>query len=744
MSTFEQDAAPETGIFNVSRRTFLRGSGGLALGVLFSPLLDAAELLAGNGSFEPNAFVRIDSSGQVTVIAKHVEMGQGAYTGLATLVAEELDADWSRVVVEGAPADAKRYNNLAFGPFQGTGGSSSIANAYEQMRKAGATARAMLVAAAARQWQVPADSLRVEQGVISHAASGRKAGFGELAEAAARESVPASVPLKAPKDFRLIGQAVPRKDSPDKTDGRAVFTQDFKLPGMLVAVVAYPPRFGAVPAKVDATRAKAVPGVVEVVEFRDLPHGRAGVAVLAHNTWAARSGRDALTVEWDEQRAFTLGSEEIFARYRDAAAQPGTVATRQGDVEPVLAKAHQRIEAEFEFPYLAHSAMEPMNCLVRLSEGACELWNGEQWQTGDQASVARLLGIAPEKVTITQLYAGGSFGRRANPVSDYPLEAVAIAKAAWDKGVKAPVKLVWTREDDTRGGYYRPAYLHRARLALDAEGRLTAWHHRIVGQSIIKGTGFEAVMIKDGVDQTSVEGLANLSYAVPNLQVELSTPSDIGVPVQWWRSVGHTHTGFAAEVLVDEAATTAGKDPYAFRHGLLEKHPRHRGVLELVADKAGWSKPLKPGAEGEKRGRGIAVHESFGSYVAQVAEVTVKADGSFRVDRVVCAVDCGLAINPDVIKAQMEGGIGFGLAAALHGAITLKEGRVEQSNFHDYQVLRMNEMPVVEVHILPSAEKPTGVGEPGVPPLAPAVANALYAATGVRLRKLPFPTQVKA
>ncbi|BBP83248.1 MULTISPECIES: xanthine dehydrogenase family protein molybdopterin-binding subunit [Pseudomonas] len=745
MGKIETQSTPGNGILNISRRTFLQGSGGLALGVLFSPLLDAAEMFAADARFEPNAFVRIARDGTVTVVAKHVEMGQGAYTGLATLVAEELDADWSRVVVEGAPANAAVYNNLAFGTLQGTGGSSAMANSFEQMRKAGASARAMLVAAAAKKWKVPAEAITVSDGVVAHAASGNKAGFGELAEAAAQESVPTEVKLKQPKDFKLIGQmTAKRKDSHDKTNGSAVFTQDFKLPGMLVAVVAYPPRFGGVPKTVDASKAKAIAGVVEVVEFRDLPHGRAGVAVLAKNTWAARQGRDALVIEWDESKAFKLGSAEIFAKYRESAGKPGLMAARTGDVEAALAKPAKLIEADFEFPYLAHAAMEPMNCLVRLSDGACELWNGEQWQTGDQVTVAKYLGIPVEKVAITQLYAGGSFGRRANPLSDYPLEAVAVAKAARDKGIKAPVKLVWTREDDTRGGYYRPAYLHRARLALDAEGKLLAWHHRIVGQSIIKGTGMESFLIKDGIDNTSVEGLANLSYAVPNLQVELATPEDIHVPVQWWRSVGHTHTGFAAEVLIDEAATTAGKDPYDYRHALLEKHPRHRGVLELVADKAGWKQPLKAGGEGEKRGRGIAVHESFGSYVAQVVEVTVKADGAYKVDRVVCAVDCGVPINPDVIRAQMEGGIGFGLAAALHSAVTLKDGVVEQSNFHDFQVLRINEMPAVEVHILPSTEQPTGVGEPGVPPLAPALANALHAAVGVRLRTLPFPAQVKA
>lgn len=746
MGKIETPDSATRGILNVSRRTLLKGGGGLALGIFFAPLLRGMDALAAaGGPLEPNAFVRIDLDGTVTVLAKHLEMGQGSYTGLATLLAEELDADWDKVRVEGAPADVKRYNNLAFGPMQGTGGSTAMANSWEQMRNAGATAKAMLVAAAAQRWSVPVSEISVDKGVVSHAGSGRSAGFGELVEAAASLPVPEQVQLKAPKDFKLIGKReLRRKDSPGKTDGSAIFTQDFKLPGMLVAMVAYPPRFGGVPRSVDSSKAKAVRDVVEVVEFRDLPHGRSGVAVLAKNTWAARQGRDALVIDWDESQAFTLGSEEILAQYRDSASKPGLPATSKGDADAALAKAAKVVEADYEFPYLAHAAMEPMNCLVKLSSDRCEIWNGEQFQTVDQAIISSYLGLKPEQVSLTQLYAGGSFGRRASSVSDYLLEAVAITKAARDKGVDAPVKMVWTREDDTRGGYFRPLYLHRVRIGLDEAGKLQAWHNRIVGQSIMTGTSMESFMIKEGIDHTSVEGLSNLSYAVPNLQVELSTPTNIKVPVLWWRSVGHTHTGYVAETMIDEAAVAAGQDPYAFRHALLDSHPRHRGALELAAKQAGWDKPLAAGAEGEKRGRGIAVHESFGSFVAQVAEVTVKADGSYRLDRVVCAVDCGIAINPDVIKAQMEGGIGFALAAARHSAITLKEGRVEQSNFHDFQVLRMNEMPKVEVHIVPSAENPTGVGEPGVPPLAPALANALFAATGVRLRKLPFPAQIKA
>ena len=417
---------------------------------------------------------------------------------------------------------------------------------------------------------------------------------------------------------------------------------------------------------------------------------------------------------------------------QDLAQKPGLVARKEGDVETALQGAAKKLEAAFEFPYLAHAPMEPLDCVVKLAADGCEIWNGEQLHTGDQHAVAGLLGLKPEQIRINMLYAGGSFGRRANPKSDYVLEAVSIAKAI---NGRAPVKMIWTREDDMRAGYYRPFNYHTLRAGLDAQGNLVAWQHRIVGQSIAAGTAFEGMLVKDGIDATSVEGAANLPYRIPNLLVDLHSPK-IGVPVQWWRSVGSTHTAFSTEVMIDELAVAAGKDPFEFRRTLLDQHPRHQAVLELAAQKAGWGKPLPQG-----RGRGIAVHESFNSYVAQVAEVTIGKDGGIRVERVVCAVDCGIAVNPDVIRAQMEGGIGYGLSAALYGAVTLKDGRVEQSNFHDYKVLRIDAMPRIEVHIVPSSEKPTGVGEPGVPPIAPAVANAIFAATGKRLRNLPLKLQ---
>ncbi|MDB5987311.1 MAG: oxidoreductase [Nevskia sp.] len=735
------DAAPD-----IVRRRFLQSGAGLALAIYFAPLSadgvrpgKATAVAASNASsFAPNAFVRIDTDGTVTVIAKHLEMGQGTFTGLATLVAEELDADWSQVRVIGAPADAQRYGNAAFGGLQGTGGSTAMASAYEQMRQAGATARAMLVAAAAQQWQVPADRITVSDGLVHHVAAQRSAHFGELVALAAQQPLPQNVKLKDPAQFKLIGkQHLVRKDTPAKTDGSAQFTQDVQLPGMLVAVIAHPPRFGGSVARFDAAAAKAIPGVVDVVAVpgqRGVFQG--GVAVLANNTWSAIRGRQVLTVDWDESQAWKIGSDALLAQYRALAQQPGQQAHSSGDQQQAFASAAKTIEAQYEVPFLAHAAMEPLNCVVKLGDGACEMWNGEQFQTVDQKNIAALLGLKPEQVTINQVYAGGSFGRRANPKSDYLLEAVALAQAAQKAGHSAPVKMVWTREDDMRGGYYRPLNVHALKAAIDAQGDVSAWWQRIVGQSIMRGGPME-MMIKDGVDPTSVEGAADLPYAMPSLHVELHSP-ELDVPVQWLRSVGHTHTAFSTEVFIDEIAAATAKDPYELRRNLLAQQPRHLAVLELAAAKAGWGKPLARGAAGERRGRGIAVHKSFESYVANVAEVTVKADGSIKVDRVVCAVDCGIAVNPDMVRAQMEGGIGYGLSIALHGAITLKDGAVEQSNFHDYLPLRMHEMPAVEVYIVASAEKPTGAGEPGTPVIAPALVNALYAATGQRLRSLPI------
>jgi isoquinoline 1-oxidoreductase beta subunit len=735
----QEDRVLSQDIVSPGRRRFLVRSLGLGAGLTLGLYLpgcsreqEPAAPEAGPGMaggevvaetpFEPNAFVHIGTDDRVTVIAKHLEMGQGTYTGLATLVAEELDAAWDQVQVEGAPADAERYNNLFWGKLQGTGGSTAIANSYEQMRRAGAVARHMLVEAAAALWSVPADEIQVRDGLVSHEASGYQARFGELASLAAQQPVPEEVFLKEAEEFRLIGTRLPRKDSPEKCNGSAIFTQDLKLPGMLTALVAHPPRFGARLKGFDAEAARKVKGVVQVVEIP------AGVAVLARDFWSAKQGRDALQLEWDEGEAFRLGSEELINQFRELLEEPGMVARSEGE-ENALGTLPRRLQADYQFPYLAHAAMEPMDCVMQRTAEGCEVWNGEQYQTPDQQAVAEVLGLKPEQVKIHMLYAGGSFGRRANPHSDYLRETAHILKAS---GTQAPVKLIWTREDDMHAGYFRPLYVHRLEAGLDEAGNPVAWRHRIVGQSLMVDTSFEGAMIKDGVDQTSVEGAANLPYAIPNLRVELHSP-EVPVPVQWWRSVGSTHTAFAVETFVDELATAAGQDPVAFRKALLKDHPRHLGVLALATEKAGWDQPLPAG-----RGRGVAVHESFNSFVAQVAEVTVHEDRSFSVDRVVIAVDCGVAVNPDIVRAQMEGGMGFGLAAALHSEITLEQGRVAQSNFHDYRVLRINEMPAVEVHIVPSAEPPTGVGEPATPVIAPAVANALFAATGERLRRLPL------
>ena len=724
--------AQEAVAHGVSRRVFLKASAALGAGLTLNIYTGAAAAQAAAGAnVDPNAFVRIGTDNTVTVLVKHLEMGQGTFTGLPTLVADEMDASWSQIRAVGAPADATLYANTLMGPIQGTGGSTAMANSFTQYRTAGAAARAMLVGAAADQWKVPASAIVVKDGVLSHP-SGKHATFGQLADAAAKQPVPADVKLKSPRDFVYIGKRFPRTDARSKSTGTAIFTQDVKLPGMLTAVVAHPPRFGATVKSFDAKGTSTVPGVRYVVEVPN------GVAVVATTFWAAKKGRDALKVEWDDSGAMKASSAEIWADYQRLAATPGKVVRNDGDAARGIAGAAKTLTADYQFPYLAHAAMEPLNCVVKLGAARCDVWNGEQFQTVDQGAVAHVVGLKPEQVYINQVYAGGSFGRRANPTSDYVVEAAAIAKGLAAGGkLDIPVKLVWTREDDMTGGFYRPAYLHRLKAGLDASGNIVGWQHSVVGQSILDGTPFAAMMIKDGVDATSVEGASTLPYAIANLSVDLHT-TKVGVPVLWWRSVGSTHTAYSTETFIDELATTAGKDPLEFRKALLDKEPRHRAVLELAAARAGWGTPLAPGKPGEKRGRGIAVHQSFNTYVAQVAEVTVGADNRLRVDRVVCAVDCGVAVNPDNVRAQMEGGMGFALSAALHGEITLKDGAVEQTNFHQYPVLRINEMPAIEVYVVPSTEAPTGVGEPGVPPLAPAVANAIAAATGTRVRNLPI------
>jgi isoquinoline 1-oxidoreductase subunit beta len=699
-----------------SRRDFLANSvaagAGLVIGFHLPRVnwVDAAETL-----FAPNAFVRIAPDNTITIVSKHLEFGQGVYTGLATILAEELDADWSQIRVISAPSDPSRYNNLYWGQAQGTGNSSSIANSWEQLRRAGAAARAMLVAAAADAWRVPASEITASKGVLSHKATGRSTSYGALTVAAAAQQPPANVALKDPGAFNLIGTRVPRVDVAAKTDGSAIFALDVVREDMLTVLFARPPCFGGRVKSVDATAAKSIAGVVDVIA------GSSRVAILGTSFWAAKKGRDALRVEWDDLVAEVRGSTELRAEYRRLLDRPGAIARKDGDAEGVLAGAGRIFAAEFEFPYLAHAPMEPLNCVVELAENRCRIWSGSQSQTIDHVIAARITGLDPGQIEINTTLAGGSFGRRADP--EIINNAVSIAKAI---GGRRPLRVVWTREDDIQGGQYRPLYLHRLRAALDETGRITAWHHRIVGQSITPG---------DGVDASSIQGAATLPYAIPNLSVELHT-TQVGVPVMWWRSVGASHNAYATETLIDELAYAAHKDPVAFRLAMLDPGAGHAAVLRLAAEKADWGKAAPAG-----RFRGVAVQEWVGTYVAQVAELSLDARGMPKVERVVCAIDCGTLINPDIVTAQMEGGIAYGLGAALHNAITLTEGRVDQSNFHDYPSLRMSEMPRVEVHILPSNRPPTGVGEAGVPPIAPAVANALFAATGQRVRRLPFDGQ---
>lgn len=709
----------------LSRRRFLVLSGaagaGLTLGLPAVRAEAQPAAIAGETPFA--AYLRIAPDNTVTVLSAHLEMGQGSYSGVATLVAEELGAAPGQIRVDGAAGNPKLYGNLAWGgAMQGTGGSTAMTSSFERYRRAGATARAMLVAAAAGQWGVPAGEITVEGGVISHA-SGRRATFGELADSAARLPVPAEVSLKDPKDWTLIGSETFRRiDSADKSTGRQAYTIDVRLPGMLTAVVAHPPRFGGTVRSFDATAAKAVKGVVDVVEISR------GVAVIAEHTWAAMKGREALSVEWNLDAAEGRGTAELMAEYKRLASEPPTaVADRRGDAAAAFAGAARVVEATYEFPYLAHAALEPLDAVARRDGDVLEVWGGHQMPDLYQAMAAEIAGVSPENVRLHVMMTGGGFGRRATPDADVIVEAVECAKAI---GWRAPVKVLWTREDDMAGGRYRPMYLHAVKAAIDADGNPLAWQHRIVGQSIVANTPF-AALIKDGVDVTSVEGVSGTPYAIPNFTAELTTTSN-GVPVLWWRSVGHTHTAYAMETMIDALARAAERDPVEYRRALLKDHPRHLRVLDLAAEKAGWSEPLTQG-----RFRGVAVHESFSTIVAEVAEIATDEKGGFRVERVVCAVDCGVAINPDQIRAQMEGGIGFGLGAVLHSQITLTDGQVDQGNFDTYEVLRFSEMPRIEVHIVPSTAPPTGAGEPGVPPIGPAVANAL-AAAGRSITVLPL------
>ncbi|HTI85621.1 MAG TPA: xanthine dehydrogenase family protein molybdopterin-binding subunit [Alphaproteobacteria bacterium] len=715
----------------VSRRGMLQGMGGLVLAFTL-PIANArAQSGAANvfrpmgtatGVLAPNAFLRVAPDDTVTILVKHIELGQGPLTGLSTLVAEEMDADWSQVRAELAPSNPELYKNLMFG-IQGTGGSTAIANSYEQMRKAGAVARAMLVAAAAQTWSVQSSEITVEKGVLRHAKSNREGRFGEFAQTADRLPIPDDAPLKDPANFRLIGSddgTVKRVDSAAKSTGKQVFTIDVREPDMLTVVVQRPPRFGGRVASVDAAAARAVPGVVDV---KTIP---GGVAVYANGTWPAIKGRKALRVQWDESRAEKRGSEQLIAEYRALAQKPGAVAGSHGDTQAAFNNADRVIEAEFVFPYLAHAPMEPLDGFIHWDGQQARARFASQLTTVDHQTIARVLGVPMERVALQPLLGGGSFGRRSQQTAHLADE---LAQAAKAMGPGRPLKLVWTREDDIRGGYYRPLTLHRMRGAI-RDGRIAAWSDTIVNQSILKGSPMEN-MLKNGIDPTSVEGAQSLPYDIPDFRCDLHT-TDVGVPVLWWRSVGHSHTGYAVECFIDELLQETGQDPVAGRLALMEKAPRHAGVLRAVADLARWVSPEPVNG----RARGVAVVESFHSYIAQIAEVSL-TDAGPRVHNVWCAVDCGVAVNPDVIRAQMEGGIGYGLGHALFAEVTLDEGRPVPGNFDAYRSLRIHEMPLVEVAIVRSTEKPTGVGEPGVPPIGPAIANALARLGVERPRRLP-------
>lgn len=707
----------------LSRRALLQAGAGLVLATYVlrnGPAVaqDAAAAKAVN--IAPNTFLIIGTDDTVTVLCKAIEFGQGPFTGMATLVAEELDADWAQMRADHAPSNPVLYKNLMFG-VQGTGGSSAIANSYEQMRKVGAAARAMLVAAAADEWKVPAAEITVAKGVIKHS-SGKQSGFGAFAAKAMQLPLPENPKLKDPSEFKLIGKegATWRLDSVAKSNGSAEYTLDIKDPGTLTVLVARSPRFGGKVASFDATEAKKVPGVVDI---REVP---TGIAVYAEGFWPAKTARERLKITWDDSKAEKRGTAELLEQFRGLAKTPGALVKQEGDVEAEIAKGGRLIETEFVFPYLAHAPMEPINAFVHWKGDTALARFGSQFPTPDHAVIAQGLGLDIAKVELKTILAGGSFGRRAQQSTHVAAELAAVAKAI---GPGRPVKLVWTREDDMRGGYYRPFSIHRMRGVV-RDGKIVAWTDTIVGQSIMKGSPFEAMTMKNGLDATAYEGSNEIPYEVANFRCDLHQV-EVGVPVLWWRSVGHTHTGYAVEAFVDQLLEAAGQDPVEGRLALMAHKPRHAGVLKAVADLANWK-----GAKVEAgRARGVAVVESFNTFVAQVVELSMGADGPV-VHKVWCAVDCGVAVNPDIIRAQMEGGIGFALGHILYAQQPLEEGRPVSGNFNTYRSLRINEMPEVEVVIVASTEKPTGVGEPGVPPLGPAVANAM-AKLG-----LPRPTQL--
>jgi isoquinoline 1-oxidoreductase beta subunit len=715
----------------VGRRSFLKlGAGaGFALGLYAAHDGADAQTLAPAGlkpSQQPSAFVRIDIDGTVTVLVNRLDFGQGVITGLPMLVAEEMDADWSKVRGELAPA-GDAYKDPGFG-IQMTGGSNSVRNSWQQYRELGARTRAMLVAAAAQRFGVAPSACRVSQGVVS--GGGKRAGFGELATDAMKQPVPESVTLKNAKDFRLIGRPTRRLDAEAKSTGQQKFGIDAHVAGVKTVLLLRPPVFGAKLASFDATKARAVRGVVEIMEV-PLDRGASGLAVIADGYWPAKLGREALQVVWNTAGVEKVDSDQQLAQYRELATRPGT-RVREADLSK-LASAPKKITAVFNFPYLAHAPMEPLNCLIDFDGRTCRITVGSQFQTIDQGAVASVLKLKPQDVQLITAMSGGGFGRRAVPSSDYVVEAARVADAWRLAGHTGPLKIVWSREDDIKGGYYRPMHVHRAEIGFDEKGQVLGWQHAIVGQSILTGTPFEPFMVKNGVDAVMVEGVADTPYQLP-LALHIHHPK-VNVPVLWWRSVGHTHTAFVMETLVDEIARSTGQDPVAYRRQLLgDAHKHHRAALDLAVEKSGYGRKTLP----KGHAFGVAVHESFGSVVAYVVEASMR-DGQPVLHRVTAGVACGTAVNPLSVEAQVQGAALMALGTTLPGAaITLKDGVVQQSNFGDYTVARMPQMPAIAVHIVPSTEPPSGMGEPGLPPLAPAFANAIARITGKPLRSLPF------
>ena len=699
---------------NPSRREFLQtaavAGGGLLVGfALPGQWTEAAE--TSSAPFKPNAFIRIGSDDSITLVVSMAEMGQGVLTSLPQLLAEELEANWGRIHVEQAPVDPA-YNNPIFG-MQGTGGSTSVKAFWEPLRRAGATAREMLITAAAATWGVDRSSCHARDGAVHHA-SGKKLPYGALAARAAQVPVPTDAPLKDAKDFRILGKPLPRLDSPGKVNGSARFGLDVQVPGLLTAVIARAPVIGAKVTGFDASRAQAIAGVKHVVQVD------AGVAVVATGFWAAKAGRDALEVKWDSGTVSGLSSKGIREAMLERLKTPGLVARNEGDV--ATATPATPVEAVYEAPYLAHACMEPMNATASVTDAGVEIWAPTQASGVNRAVIAKVTGVAPERINVTTTLLGGGFGRRF--AQDFVIAAVQVSKA-----VGAPVKVVYTREDDMRGLFYRPASIARIRGGVDAAGKPALLDARVACPSVMQASGMGP---PTGLDETAVEGLDGWPYATPHVHVEWAQ-HEPGVGVWFWRSVGNSQNAFFAESFVDELAHAAKQDAFAYRRALLADHPRHLAVLELAAAKAGWGTPVAKG-----RARGIAVCESFGSYVAEVVEVSLRPDGMPRVHRVVCVADCGMMVNPGIVRRQVQSAVIYGLSAALHGEITIEGGRVQQKNFDDYPVVRIDEAPTIEVHLVASTEKPTGIGEPGTPPVAPALANALFALTGKRVRRLPF------